>query len=504
MCAVTLVKKFAILCHRWMGVAFCLLFAWWFLSGIFMMYWDYPDVSASNRLERAQPIDRSKIQISAREAWSKLGEKGEAGGVALAMFDARPVYRFSSGKTVYADDGSTQDEYPDDLLLRMAASWTSQPAQSAKKEEITQPEQWTIGVRNRLPLFKYSFPDGEQVYVSPHDGEVVQYTTTGSRVGAYLGPIPHWLYFTPLRVRTELWSNVIIYASGIGTVMALLGLTVGVWMVSPSRKYRFEGAPTSVPYTGQKRLHMILGLFFGIVTCTWAFSGMLSMDPPFLNSDPKGAVLGNSGLSASAKIQSALHPGRFRFSDYDGKTPQQALEQLNGLAVKELDFTSFDGQPLYLATIGRLETRVIPVAGNPRAAFDQDRIFQMVAHAAEPVKIVEQRLMTRYDAYYLDRHGRRPLPVLFVKLDDTEHTQLYIDQRTGRTVEEHSDSDSFIERWLYHGLHSLDFPWLYNYRPAWDIVVLTLMLGGLSLSITAVIIGWQLLRRKLVHRPEVR
>ena len=38
-------KKVAIVCHRWMGVAFCLLFMWWFISGIFMMYWSYPEVS---------------------------------------------------------------------------------------------------------------------------------------------------------------------------------------------------------------------------------------------------------------------------------------------------------------------------------------------------------------------------------------------------------------------------------------------------------------------------
>ncbi len=495
--AATLVKKFAIFCHRWMGVTFCLLFAWWFLSGIFMMYWDYPDISRADRLQRAQSIDGAKIQISAQEAWNKLGEKGEPGGVALAMFDGRPVYRFSSGKTVFADNGGIEDEYPDDLLLRMAAAWTSQSASGVIKEEITQPDQWTIGVRNRLPLLKYSFPDGQQVYMSQSAGEVVQYTTTGTRIGAYLGPIPHWLYFTPLRVQEELWSNVIIYASGIGTIMALLGLIVGIWMVSPSKKYRFEGVATSVPYTGPKRLHMILGLFFGIVASTWSFSGMLSMDPPFLNSDPKGAVLGSSGLSPSARIQAALHPDRFHFSAYDAKTPQQALAQLRGLDVKELDFTSFDGQPLYLAAVGRQETRIIPVAGDPRAEFERDRLFEMVARAANPVKIIEKRLMTQYDAYYLDRHRGRPLPILFVKLDDAEHTQLYIDQRRGRTVEEHSDSDSFIERWLYHGLHSLNFPWLYNYRPAWDIVVLTLMLGGLSLSVTAVIIGWQLLRRKV-------
>src|SRR5580698_2160273 len=100
-----LIKKTAILCHRWMGLAFCLLFAWWFLSGIFMMYWDYPDVSRAERLDRAQTIDASKIEISAEAAWSKLGEKGEPGGVTLAVVDGRPVYRFPSGAVVYADNG---------------------------------------------------------------------------------------------------------------------------------------------------------------------------------------------------------------------------------------------------------------------------------------------------------------------------------------------------------------------------------------------------------------
>jgi hypothetical protein len=57
-----------------------------------------------------------------------------------------------------------------------------------------------------------------------------------------------------------------------------------------------------------------------------------------------------------------------------------------------------------------------------------------------------------------------------------------------------------MNRWLYHGLHSLNLPWLYKHRPAWDIVVLTLMLGGAALSATSVIIAFQLLRRKLAFR----
>ncbi len=54
-----------------------------------------------------------------------------------------------------------------------------------------------------------------------------------------------------------------------------------------------------------------------------------------------------------------------------------------------------------------------------------------------------------------------------------------------------------MSRWLYHGLHSLDFPWLYNYRPAWDIVVITFMVGGTALCVTSLMLAWRVLGRKL-------
>jgi hypothetical protein len=48
---------------------------------------------------------------------------------------------------------------------------------------------------------------------------------------------------------------------------------------------------------------------------------------------------------------------------------------------------------------------------------------------------------------------------------------------------------------LYHGLHSLDFPWLYNYRPAWDIVAITFMVGGTALCVTSLILAWRVIGR---------
>jgi hypothetical protein len=96
-----------------------------------------------------------------------------------------------------------------------------------------------------------------------------------------------------------------------------------------------------------------------------------------------------------------------------------------------------------------------------------------------------------YDSYYYDRHGSRALPVLRMQFDDGERTLLYLDPFRGDVVLNHGRL-SRLERWLYNGLHSLDFPGLYNRRPLWDLVVVALSIGGLVLSATTV---WPALRR---------
>ena len=115
--------------------------------------------------------------------------------------------------------------------------------------------------------------------ISGASGEVVQYTTTAARFWAYLGAIPHWLYFTPLRKHQPQWAQFVIWSSGVGTFTAILGIVVGIWMYSPAKRYHYAGVRTSIPYRGPKRWHTILGLICGITTVTWAFSGFLPMDP---------------------------------------------------------------------------------------------------------------------------------------------------------------------------------------------------------------------------------
>jgi hypothetical protein len=474
--------------HRWLGVALCLLFIVWFPSGIGMMYWDFPAITPADRLARSPALDGSTIALSPSQAFAVLGLAQAPAQVRIGTFDGRPVYRFGVGRserTVYADTGDERGEASPDLMMRAAARWSGRREEAAI-EQVVDPDQWTVQgpLRNLRPLWKYSWPDGQQVYVAQSTGEVVQYTTSASRLGAYLGPIPHWLYFTPLRSRQTAWSRVVIWSSGIGTIGAILGLAIGIARYSPSRRYRYADVPTSIPYRGQKRWHMALGLIFGLGAATWAVSGMLSMDPfPALNGD-------GEGRRTDTAVAGALR-GPIDLAAFDRKPPRAALAQLSRAPVKELELATFDGHAVYIAAADRGATQVVPIDGEPRTDFDRERIAQLVADAAAPHG-ASVRVLDRYDAYYLDRRGGLPLPVVVAEVRDADRTRYYIDPKTARIAGSYS-SRAWATRWLYHALHSLDFPWLYAHRPAWDIIVITFMLGGTALSVTSLVLAWRVI-----------
>jgi hypothetical protein len=461
-----------------------------------MMYFPMPSVTPAHRLERLPVLEASKVALSPAQAAEKLGV--DVDDLRLSSFDGRPAYRPGGGRegggpVLYADTGDEQGDVSTEMVQRTASAWTGQPVSSASVEEVTEVDQWTLQTRLGAlsPVFKYSWPNGEQVYVSQATGEVVQYTTTASRLGAYLGPIPHWFYFTPLRKHGPEWSRVVIWSSGIGTISAILGVVIGPWMYSPSRKYRFAGAPTSIPYRGQKRWHTVFGLIFGVATVTYAFSGMLSMDPfPSFNDRVQQRREGGD-INILLALRGELDPASF-----DAKHPRQALEQLGSLPVKELELTSFDGNAFYLARLANGDTRVVPMTGDPQPGFDHKEIVRIVSAAADGR--ITTRTLNQYDRYYLDRTRRLPLPVVLAETTSDDPMRYYIDPRTARVVQTY-DSSNWVNRWLYNGLHSLNFPWLYNYRPLWDIVVITLMVGGTALCVTSLVLAWRVLGRKLAR-----
>ena len=80
--------------------------------------------------------------------------------------------------------------------------------------------------------------------------------------------------------------------------------------------------------------------------------------------------------------------------------------------------------------------------------------------------------------------------MLRVKFGDPARTWVYIDPEVNQIVGQ-VQRNNRIERWLYNGLHSLDFSFWYYKRPLWDIGVILLSLGGAALSGIGVMMGFR-------------
>jgi hypothetical protein len=60
-----------------------------------------------------------------------------------------------------------------------------------------------------------------------------------------------------------------------------------------------------------------------------------------------------------------------------------------------------------------------------------------------------------------------------------------------------------MNRWLYHGLPSLDSPWLYRHRPVWDIVVIGFMAGGSAPCVRSLILAWRVVKHRLMRLVKI-
>jgi uncharacterized iron-regulated membrane protein len=125
----------------------------------------------------------------------------------------------------------------------------------------------------------------------------------------------------------------------------------------------------------------------------------------------------------------------------------------------------------------------------------EGELVELVQRLAGNRAVAEQGLVNEEDAYYYARQRRRfeeiVLPVYRVILKDEEQTRYYLDPKTGALVHV-VDSAGRWRRWLFSGLHRLDFTGFMRARPFRDMLMWLTLLGGLGVSITGV---WLAIRR---------
>jgi hypothetical protein len=505
-------KTALIYLHRWMGIVLGLVFVVWFVSGVAMMYVGMPRLSAAERLGHMKPLDLSTARIEPVDAARNNDLPGRQVRVEM-FYDGRPIYRFDGGTKVYADTG---ERVPGASALDAVAfvqRWIPQYASSVRYDGyVVNSDQWTLGERRgTLPLHRIAVgdPAGTHYYISEATGEPTMKTDRRSRVLGYVSAVLHWTYFTSFRRNQPLWIQSVAWASLIGAAMTLMGLIVGIVRTRWIGYYRMRSGPSHSPYVGWMKWHHYVGLIFGAVTMTWAFSGAMSLDRPFpsMRTAPP-----------TPAQRTAVSRTPFRIETITLANVRAALKQFEPSFVpKELEVMQFQGEPYFIGArppapysyeheIGsndersqsatRAEHLIVPALAPDRGPFRKfdDNSMWTIAKAAMPdVPMRDAAWLTEYDSYYYDQYGNRPLPVLRVRYSDEAATWLYLEPSLGTMTKQ--DRPGRWKRWLYHGLHSLDFPFLYRSRPLWDIVLIVFSTGGLVLSATTLVPSWRRLAR---------
>jgi hypothetical protein len=468
-------RRWLILTHRYLGIVLCVVFLSWFLSGIAMIYArGMPDLPRVTRLERMPLLNPAPIKVSAFDAAARA-DRLRPDEVKLLTIMGRPAFQFgpSMPVTIFADTGQRLEHLMVSEAIAIASAFAGTPQTAiSHKGLLTQPDQWTLGLRRAMPVHKLAAGDdlGTVIYVSEPLGEVVMTTTSASRRLAWISAIPHWLYFAALRRHDRLWASVVLWLSGAGCVAVLLGLLLAVV------QYRAR-------YVALMKWHYRVGVLFGAISLTWIFSGFLSMQPgDWASSD-----------AIAPAIAEALSDGPIDLSQFPALPAGVWLATWQW--ARELEFARVLGAAAYIA---RGPDRSAVIAATPPyvelRTVSAESIVRRIQGVSGFPAMRDSTVLSAYDAYYHDRDRALPLPVLRLRFTDHDRTWVYVDLQRSRIVAAFSRR-ARAERWLYHGLHSLDFPFLYDKRPLWDVVMVALCAGGALLSATAIAIAFKRLFR---------
>ncbi|MDW4809927.1 hypothetical protein NQ359_23880, partial [Escherichia coli] len=83
-------RRWLYVVHRWIGIATCLLFVMWFISGLVMMYVAFPRLTDAERLSALPAITWSKVQVSPDRAMAIAAMEHYPRDLRLSMMNDTP------------------------------------------------------------------------------------------------------------------------------------------------------------------------------------------------------------------------------------------------------------------------------------------------------------------------------------------------------------------------------------------------------------------------------
>ena len=464
---------FLVLVHRWLGVAFCLPVAMWFVTGMVMHFVPFPTPQKDDRIVDAAAIDFARVRHGPGEAVAASG----IGGVTRVRLIARsdgPIYLISGpsgAKAVRADnllDGATRTEQ---AVLAIGIDYARRHAGAspAAAIHVLRHDQWTLSAEydRHRPLYRIALDDAaaSELYVSSMSGQVVLTTTGRTRAWNYAGSVLHWIYFAALRSHPAAWHAVMWWLS----LFALFGVAAGA-VIGPAR-VKVEAGRLVSPFRGWQAWHHWLGLGCLPFLFTWLLSGWLSLDDGRLFS---------SGRPTAAETAALLGAPA-----WDALPPDE-IHRLRA-PVREVSWFAFAGR-IYRSERDTAGPRHLFVAARenqsvrPNQEFLRlDEIDAAARHFTQPC---EPAFVVPPDDTYAPAAAMRGSVFRVVCGEDWFH----IDGKDGALLGK-LDSSRRRYRWLYDGLHKLDFPPLRQYPAVRTILIVMLCTCGLIFSVSAMVIA---------------
>jgi hypothetical protein len=478
---VVVLLRALILLHRWLGVAFCLLFAMWFASGIVMHFVPYPSFTAADRHAGLAPISLAQVKASPSEALA-ASRIGNSARVRLTQRSDGPIYLISNSSApiaLHAADLSEAIVKSVELARAIASDYAMRRRWDAAAVSIAalqDYDQWTLSpeLDRYRPLYRAALNDSSDtdLYISKTTGEVVLATTHRQRAWNYAGSVAHWIYLTALRLHPAAWSRLVWWLSLLAFIGAALGACIGILRI------KLQGSRLVSPYAGLHAWHHWLGLGCMLFVLTWIFSGWLSMDDGKLFSTDRPSEKEIAAV-AGAPDWNAI--------------PRDEVQHLDPQTI-EAEWFAFGGH-IYRRQINPSGDRRLAIADGPAepairagALLDSeaiDAVAWQLAPGCTPAVSVKH-----YDIY-ATAPNQSEEPIFRVICGDVWFD---IDAVNG-VISDRLDRSQRAYGWLFNTLHRLNFPALAS-RPALRTrLIVVLCSFGFIFSLTGVVIGWRRIRR---------
>lgn len=481
--------RYLITIHRILGTVLSILFLMWFATGLVMIYHHYPSVSDTDRLAHTACLDSTTLPVDSLLQAVKTIDHDSIVEMEMTREGSSTMLIVKGDNAEECIDASTACPLPRftrQQLDPIASTWSVGRIESVNS--MSEIDIWLVGAYpvKEYPVYKYSFTDDDatELYLSSRTGRAVQCTTDSTRLWAWLGPIPHWLYIKQLRANgRQPWSDVVLWVSGIGTLMTLAGIIIGIRSMLISRRQRHALSPYKKPMF---KWHHITGLIFGHFVFTFVFSGYMS-----LQKVPQWMIPVNDSITADGVTRGRQYLDLTAFK-YD----YRALLAKGG--VRRITWTARAGKPVLIAADADTCHLYDASADSVSTISVNEAFCTLMAHTGLPTTMrYNIRKVTSFEDGYSSVRGSRmrSLPVYCISTDDEYGTRFYVSPKDGKAIL--SDTNTRVRGLLYGGLHSLNFAFFDRHQWLRETILWILMLGGCVVSFTGVVLGWRYIRRKI-------